>query len=77
MTVTGGTMTEPGISPEELAAMQDAVGAFRQKFAGGRTQYAYSGPGGGRAGHMHISYGVDQFTILAQPRTVDGAGAGA
>jgi hypothetical protein len=77
MIVTGATMTVPGISPEELAAMQDAAGAFRQKFAGGRTQYAYSGPGGGRPGHMHISYGADQFTILAQPRMADGAEAGA
>lgn len=37
MTVTGGTITLPAISSAELAAMPDATGAFRQKFAGGRT----------------------------------------
>jgi hypothetical protein len=75
MTVADATMTVPGISPEELAAMQDAARAFRHKFAGGRTQYSYSGPGAGRPGHMHIAWGADHFTTVAQLYAAHGAGA--
>jgi hypothetical protein len=67
MTVTGGTMTVPGISPGELAAMQDAAGAFRQQFAGGRLTYQYSGPGQGRPGHTHAERPADLFAVLARP----------
>jgi Cupin superfamily protein len=66
MTVTGGTMTVPGISSEELAAMQDAAGAFRQQFAGGRITYQYTGPGPASSSHIHAERPADLFAVLGQ-----------
>jgi hypothetical protein len=77
MTATGGTVTVPGISSAELAAMQDAAYAFRRKFAGGRVDYVYSGPGGGPH-HIHAERPADGFAVLARPYKADGSdGAGA
>jgi hypothetical protein len=67
MTMTDARSSMPGISPAELTAMQDAAAAFRQAFAGGRTEYIYSGPGQGTPNHAHFFHRGDRFAVLARP----------
>jgi hypothetical protein len=73
ITKTETVSTAPGISPAELAVMEDAARAFRQKFAGVRTEYRYSGPAQGTPNHSHLWHAAaDRFAVLAQPHRAAG-----